>query len=249
MENVILYSIGSVFLVSVISLIGIFTFHVKVEKLERALIYMISFSAGALFGDVFFHLLPHLTQEKGFTPQTSFLIIAGVMLSFILEKVIRWRHCHLPIKKGHVHHLSIMNLVGDGVHNFIDGVIIGVSYMASIPIGIATTIAVIFHEIPQEIADFGVLLYGGFTKKKALLMNFLTAGTAFIGLIIALIIGSKVEGLTDILIPIAAGNFIYIAGSDLIPELHKEVSLHKSLMQISMFVLGVAIILAVVFFE
>jgi zinc and cadmium transporter len=247
--EIVLYSFGSVLLVSLISLIGIFTVHIKVKKLEKILIYMISFSAGALFGDVFLHLLPHIVEERGFDSFVSFGVIMGIAISLILEKVIRWRHCHLPIKKGHIHHLGIMNLVGDALHNFIDGIIIGISYIAGIPIGIATTIAVIFHQIPQEIADFGVLVYSGFSKKKALFMNFLTAGSAFIGLFLALIIGLRAEGISQILLPIAAGNFIYIAGSDLIPELHKEVSLKKSSWQIALFIIGVVIISLIRFIE
>jgi zinc and cadmium transporter len=142
-----------------------------------------------------------------------------------------------------------MNLVGEGVHNFIDGIIIATSYLVSIPVGIATTIAVIFHEIPQEISDFGVLVYGGFTKKKALLANFLIALTAVIGAIITLLIGTSVENILTFLIPFAAGNFIYIACSDLIPELHKETKLKISLTQLILFVLGILVMAALLLVE
>ena len=140
-----------------------------------------------------------------------------------------------------------MSLVGDSIHNLIDGVIIAAGYLASLPAGIATTIAVILHEIPQEMGDFGVLLHGGFTKKKALLVNFGTALTAFVGAIIALSLGNIMENITLYLIPFAAGGFIYIAGSDLIPELHQQESAKQSLIQIGTFLLGVAVMFLLLF--
>ncbi|MEK6953135.1 MAG: ZIP family metal transporter, partial [Nanoarchaeota archaeon] len=173
----------------------------------------------------------------------------GIILSFLIEKVIHWRHCHIPTSKKHPHPFAYINLLGDSVHNFIDGLIIAASYLASIPVGIATTIAVILHEIPQEIGDFGVLLHGGFTKKKALFFNFITALTAVLGALIALILSKSIEQLTIFLIPFAAGGFIYIAGSDLIPELHKEVKLSKSVLQILTFVFGILIMVLLLFLE
>lgn len=245
----VIYAILSVFIVSLISLIGILTIGIKTEKLKKFLIYMISFSAGAMLGDVFLHLIPHLIEEGHYEHSTGLWVLVGIVLSLILEKIIHWRHCHMPQEKGHIHHVGIMSLIGDAMHNFIDGIIIGISYLVSIPVGIATTIAVIFHEIPQEIADYGVLIYSGFSKTKALAMNFLTACSAFIGLGIALILGSSSESIAHLLIPIAAGNFIYIAGSDLIPELHKEKALKSALLQIIFFVLGVGVMLALVLLE
>ncbi|MDO9028402.1 MAG: ZIP family metal transporter, partial [Candidatus Roizmanbacteria bacterium] len=158
-----------------------------------------------------------------------------------VEKIICWRHCHLPIGKNHIHRFAYMNIFGDVIHNFIDGLIIGASYLIGFSVGLATTLAVFFHEIPQEIGDFGILLHAGFTKKKALLYNFLTALTAFLGVFTALILSSKIEGAHLTLSAFAAGNFIYIAGSDLIPELHKETELKKGLIQIFTFILGIAI--------
>lgn len=246
---VILYAILSVFIVSLISLIGILTVGVKTSFMKKILIYMISFSAGAMMGDVFLHLIPHLIEEGNFNHVSGLWIIVGIVISLILEKIIHWRHCHMPQEKGHIHHIGIMSLVGDAMHNFIDGIIIGVSYLLSIPVGIATTIAVIFHEIPQEIADYGVLIYSGFSKVKALGMNFLTACTAFIGLALALFLGTASESIAHLMIPIAAGNFVYIAGSDLIPELHKEKALKSAIFQIIFFVLGVGVMFGLMFLE
>ena len=249
MLSVWLYALGSVIIISLISFIGIVTLSIKADKLKNILIYMISFSAGALFGGAFLHLLPEAVEEAGFGLNISIYLISGIAALFIIEKVIHWRHCHLPITKEHVHPFSIMNLFGDGVHNFLDGLIIGAAYLASIPVGIATTIAIILHEIPQEIADFGILLHGGFTKAKALFFNFIVALTAVLGTILALLIGSRVENLTTFIIPFAAGGFIYIAGSDLIPELHKEVKIEKSLLQFASFVLGVGVMVMLLVIE
>ena len=228
---------------SSISFLGLLTLSIKVDKLKKILLYMVSFSAGALFGDVFIHLLPEIIEQVGFSLKISIYVMVGIGFFFIIEKFIHWRHCHIPHSKEHIHPFAMMNLLGDGVHNFIDGIIIGASYLASIPVGIATTIAVILHEIPSEIGDFGVLLHGGFSKGKALFFNFVTALTAIVGALVSLIIGSYVENITTFLIPFAAGGFIYIAGSDLIPELHKEVDVKKSLLQFISIVLGVSVML------
>ncbi|HZX34856.1 MAG TPA: ZIP family metal transporter [archaeon] len=244
-----LYSIASVALVSIISLIGVFTISVKEKDLERLLLYMVSFAAGALFGDAFIHLLPEAVAETGFTLEVSGLILLGIVFSFIAEKIIRWRHCHIPTTEKHPHPFAVMNLVGDGVHNFIDGLIIGGSYLASVPVGIATTIAVVLHEIPQEIGDFGVLVKGGFSRGKALFYNFLTALTAVLGAVVALLANAFVGNLTSFLVPFAAGAFIYIAGSDLIPELHKEVKAGKSALQLAAFLLGIAMMLSLTALE
>ena len=244
MASIWTYSLVSVFIVSLLSFVGILTLSFKAKKLKNILIYMISFSAGALLGNAFLHLLPEVVEEVGFQFYISLYVLTGIAFSFVVEKVIHWRHCHIPHEKGHHHPFALMNLFGDGVHNFIDGLIIGASYLVSIPVGIATTIAIILHEIPQEIADFGVLLHGGFTKAKALLVNFLTALTAVLGTVVALILGGTVQNITVFLVPFAAGGFIYIASADLIPELHKEVKVGKSLLQFLAFVLGVLVMLA-----
>ena len=247
MPNVWIYSLVSVFIVSLISFVGVLTLSIKADKLKKILLYMVSFSAGALFGDVFIHLLPEAVEEVGFGLNISIYIMFGIGLSFIIEKFIHWRHCHIHDSKEHIHPFAMMNLYGDAVHNFIDGMIIAASYLVSVPVGIATTLAVILHEIPTEIGDFGVLLHGGFSKGKALFYNFVTALTAVVGAVVSLLISSYVENITIFLIPFAAGSFIYIAGSDLIPELHKEVEVKKSLMQFVAIVLGVLVMFLLLF--
>lgn len=250
MATVWFYTLASVVSVSLVSLIGVITLSIKVEKLKKILIYLISFSAGAMIGDAFLHLLPEIVEETGsFTLQISLYVLLGIIVSFAVEKLIHWRHCHMPITKEHKHPFAWMNLFGDSVHNFIDGMIIGASYLVSIPVGIATTIAVLLHEIPQEIGDFGVLVHGGFSVKKAILLNFLTALTAIFGAVLILIIGSHFENAVYFLIPFAAGNFIYIASADLIPELHKETAVSKSITQLAFFILGIAIMGSLLFLE
>jgi zinc and cadmium transporter len=228
----------------------VLTFSLKEENLKKWLLYLVSFSAGGLFGDAFIHLIPEATKESGFGTYVSLYILLGIIISFIVEKFLQWRHCHIPTSEEHPHSFAYMNLFGDAVHNFIDGLIIGGSYLVNIPLGVATTLAVVFHEIPQEIGDFGVLVYGGFNKSRALFFNFSTALTAILGAIVALTLGSLIQGSVPFLIPFAAGNFIYIAGSDLIPELRKEEpGLLKSALQLTAFVLGVLILFSLVFLE
>ena len=250
MPEEFIYAILSVLIVSLISFIGILTISLNPKTLKKCLIYLVSFSAGALLGDAFIHLLPETVEENGFGISVSVYIISGILFSFIIEKIISWRHCHHPTSKEHPHPFAIMNLVGDFFHNFIDGLIIGASYLASIPVGIATTIAVVLHEIPQEIGDFGVLMHGGFSKTKALFLNFITALSAIVGAIISFILASKVEGSLLFLIPFAAGNFIYIASSDLIPELHKyQFTTKSSIVQLLTIILGIIAMMTLLLFE
>ena len=240
----------SVTIISAISLVGVLFLWLKNQKLSKILLYLVSFSVGGLFGDAFIHLVPETIEEIGFGTSASLLILFGILSSFMVEKFLQWRHCHIPTSSEHPHSFAYMNLFGDAVHNLIDGLIVGGSYLASIPIGISTTLAVIFHEIPQEIGDFGVLIHGGFNKTRALQFNFLTALTAMLGAVIALVLGATLEGFTPFLIPFAAGNFIYIAGSDLIPELRKdEPNLKKAVLQVVSIALGVAIMLLLVLLE
>ncbi|MBT4277144.1 ZIP family metal transporter [Candidatus Falkowbacteria bacterium] len=249
MLQVWIYSLVSVFIVSLISFVGLFTLSLRIENLKKILLYLVSFSAGSLFGGAFLHLLPEIVEEHGFGMNISLAVLSGLIFFFIIEKFIHWRHCHIPTSDDHPHPFAFMNLFGDAVHNFIDGLIIGASFMMSIPAGIATTIAVALHEIPQEIGDFGVLLHGGFSKGKALLFNFLTALTAIFGVIVALILASFVENITLFLVPFAAGGFIYIAGSDLIPELNKEMGVKKSFIQLVSFILGIGVMMLFLFME
>ena len=241
----VLQIFSSVILVSLISLIGLFLLPLKKNKMTFLLL-MVSFSAGAMFGDAFLHLLP----ESGVSVESALLVLVGILFNFVVEKIILWRHCHSlgSDTKKDCHPFVWMNLLGDGVHNFIDGIIIASSYLISIPVGYATTLAVILHEIPQEAGDFAVLIHGGLSKSKALFFNFLTALTAILGAGVALLLNS-IQHFLSYSIPFAAGCFIYVAGTDLIPELHKETTPKKSLAQFFFFVLGIAVMALLLMIE
>lgn len=250
LQTIWIYSIISVFIVSLISLVGLASFGIKHERLKKILIYFVSFSAGALFGDAFLHLLPEIAEETCFSIQAAFYVLLGIVIFFILEKIIHWHHCHTPGCEEHSHSITYMVLVGDAFHNFIDGIIIAASYILSIETGIATTLAVMFHEIPHELGNFSILLHGGFSRAKALVLNSLSALAAIFGAILTLWLGSLVQNIQIILIPIAAGTFIYIAGSDLVPELHKHSdNLTRSFIQLLAFLLGIAIMAAFLLLE
>ncbi len=247
------YTITSVIIVSLVSLLGVFSLLLR-KKTERTfLLILVGLSAGTLFGDAILHLLPEAVQGKGFTPSVSLFVLLGIIVFFILERFVHWNHCHgLPATEkhvGHGHHIGVLNLAGDALHNFIDGLIIAASYFVSIPVGIATTVAVIFHEIPQEIADFGILLYSGFSRAKALFYNFLSATTAILGAIVGLVLGARSDAFVPFILPFSAGAFIYIAGSNLIPELQKEGSLKESVWHLSAMILGILVMVGLLFLE
>lgn len=176
------------------------------------------------------------------------LIIAGILIFFIVEKFVHWHH-HGEDKEKHVHPVGKLILFTDGFHNFIDGAIIGASFLVSVPIGIATTIAVVLHEIPQEIGDFAVLLHAGYKKSKAILLNFISALASMVGLFAVFIFGNIFDGIATYVVPIAAGGFIYIAVADLIPELHKTKSIKHSILQIVIIALGVLSMVALLALE
>ena len=240
MMAVWLYTIGSVLIVSLISLIGVFSISMDQRRLAKMLLFMVSFAAGALLGDSFLHLLPE-NVESGLGIKSSIFILIGILSFFILEKIIMWRHCHIPTSEDHPHPVGIMNLVGDGFHNILDGMIIGGSYLVSIPLGISTTLAVILHEIPQEIGDFGILIHAGYSVRRALFFNFLCALTAVVGAVLTLAFGLKSESIAAFLVPFTIGSFVYIATADLIPELKKETALKKSLLQLLFILLGAGV--------
>ncbi len=244
----LLYSLASVLVVSLISLVGLAILPLDEKNLKHILLYLVSFSAGALLGDAFIHLIPE-SSKNGFTISSALFIMIGIIVSFIVEKFIHWRHCHIPTSKSHPHSFAYMNLIGDGVHNLLDGLIIGGSFIANFALGITTAIAVILHEIPQEIGDFGVLVYGGFSRFKALIYNFITAISAFIGVLVAFLFEKNTSNFSFFIIPFAAGGFIYIACSDLIPELHKEVHIKHSLIQLASLLIGIAMMFLILLIE
>ena len=249
------YIIISVVIVSLVSLIGIVTIFFNKRKIDRLLLTLVSLSAGTLFGGAFLHLVPEAVEEAGaFTPTISLLILLGIIIFFLLDKLIHWKHAHdksstlLHTPTGNNPSMANLNLVGDAFHNLLDGLIIAGSYLVSIPTGIATTIAVVIHETPQEIADFGVLVYSGLTRRRALFFNFISATLAIVGAIIGYMLGSQSEGFITVIVPFAAGAFVYIAGSNLIPELfRKNYNFRDSLQQLVAFIVGIALMYGLLF--
>jgi zinc and cadmium transporter len=248
--EIYLYTLASVIIVSIISLVGVATLFVKEKFLRKSVFLLVSLAIGALLGDAFIHLIPE-SFEKLESQQVGLAVILGMLLFFVFEKGLHWHHAHFATDEEinedtHLagekrqHPLAIMILASDGIHNFLDGIIIGASYLVSIEVGIATTIAVVLHEIPQEIGDFGVLVHSGYTRARALLMNFISALAAILGAIVALVLHEFAEVAMLWIVPLAAGGFIYIAAADLIPELHKTKRARQSLLQLIMIIVGVA---------
>lgn len=237
---VLTYTLISVSFVSLLSLVGIVTLSLREARLRKMLIFLVAFAVGALFGDVFIHLLPESFEKIGANLTSSLLVIVGFLIFFVLEKFIRWRHLG-SAQTVKLQPVVTINIVGDAVHNLIDGMLIAASFMVSVPIGITTTVAIVLHEIPQEIGDFGILVNGGMSIKKALLFNLLAALMAFLGAVITILIGAQVENYAVYLLPVTAGGFIYIAGPDLIPELQQEVKLSSSIGQFLAILMGVVV--------
>jgi zinc and cadmium transporter len=224
----------------VISLVGVVALALNKKRLQSMLIFLVSFAVGGLFGDVFIHILPDAFEEASQPLVVSFGVLGGILLFFVLEKIICWRHCHAGDCDLHHKPVIWINLLGDGLHNFIDGAIIAASYSVDFSIGITTTLAVVLHEIPQEIGDFGILVTAGLSRSRALIYNFCCSLTAFAGALLALWIGPKIALFSSLVLPLTAGGFIYLAGSDLIPELHKEMDVRRSLLQLFSVLLGIA---------
>lgn len=247
MSEIYLYTIVSVVVVSALSFTGLLALSLKEHILRKYVFILVSLAVGALFGDALLHLIPESFEELGNTPLVGILIMVGILLFFGLEKYLHWHHHEDDEEK--THHTGKMILISDGLHNFIDGAVIAASYFAGIEIGIATTLAVVLHEIPQEIGDFGILLHSGYKIKKALFFNFISALLAILGAIVALFLHEFTETIVLYFIPIAAGGFIYIAGSDLVPELHKTKNIKHSLVQFSAIILGIVAMILLLYLE
>lgn len=197
--------LSSVTAVSLIAFVGIIFIGLKEAFLKRILMALVGFASGSLIGGAFIHLLPEAVEKTG--QGIFYYATAGIIFFFVTEKFLYWRHCHE--EKCSVHMFVYLNLIGDGIHNFIDGMIIAASFMLSYDLGFATTLAVVFHEIPQEIGDFAVLIYGGLKKKKALAYNFASALTAIAGSLVTYYSAAYINGLEQFLVPFAAGGFMH----------------------------------------
>lgn len=234
--------------VSLFSLIGVALLAVNKDLTRKLLVFLVAFAVGAMIGGALFHLLPEALLEMEMMLVFTFLF-AGFMLFFIIEKFLHWRHCHEEECEVHREKCSgkkimpaaYLNLIGDGVHNFMDGVVIAASFIAGIPVGVASTIAIALHEIPQELGDFAVLVHSGIAPRNALFYNLLTGLIAVAGGVAGYFFLTSIIGLTPYLLALSAGGFLYIAAVDLVPELHKERKLVISVVQFAAIVFGVAL--------
>jgi len=232
----------SILVVSLLSLIGVVTLGMSRGRLKMLLLPLVALAAGAMLGDTFLHLIPETVERHhgSFPPSVSFALLAGMVAFFLLEKVVHWQHSHEPCDLDHVHPVGIMNLIGDALHNLLDGILIAGAYLAGgIEVGIGVTIAVMLHEIPQEIGDFAILVHAGFTPGRALFFNLLSALAALVGGGVVFVIGARIEALQDWMIPFTAGGFLYIAAADLIPEIRKEERPRDAALLTAMFIAGI----------
>lgn len=246
---VIAYIIIFTFIGSVGALLGGIALLSREKFALRISHYLASFAAGTLLGAAFFDLLPEAAHEAEHTGTDVFLfVLLGMLIFFLLERFIHWFHHH---EQHHEHEKETKStvpliIISDTMHNFVDGVVIAATFMVSIPLGMVTTLAVAAHEIPQEIGDFGLLLHKGMTKKKILWVNILSASAAFLGAIVTFLVGENIEGIIPVVLAITAGFFIYIAASDIIPEIHYEKNRKRAVIQSILLLTGVVVIWAAI---
>lgn len=239
MQSELLSVILATTIISSGSFVGVVTLAFNQKFLSKILLSLVSLSAGTMLAAAFLHLLPEAIDALGVVLPFQ-LTLASFIGFFILERFLHWRHCH---HKDHMskHTMGTMNLIADALHNFLDGVLIAASFATGAGIGIVATLAIAMHEIPQELGDFGVLLHSGYTRKRAILFNVLVSLTAILGGILGYVASHVMTQFAHLLIPIAAGGFIYISAADLIPELSRETSTKRTISMISTFILGVVI--------
>lgn len=252
-SNSITFGFFAVCLVSITSFVGALIFVFSKEKLQSFLPYIVSVSVGALLGDAFLHVLPEAFDQASSSLLVGVSVLIGFFGFLLLEHGLHWHHSHGEDESTHEHGPRIGGVitVADSIHNLLDGAIIALGFLTSTPIGIATTVAVILHEIPQEIGDMGLLLYAGWSKKKALIFNFVSGLFSIMGFAVILSMhdySNVLESALPYILAAAGGGFIYIAGADLIPELRRKyrVDFAKHIMFI---IIGVIAMASLLLFE
>jgi len=245
MASPLTWTVATTVLVSLTAWIGVLTLFLREDLLDRLLLGMVALAAGSLIGGAFLHLLPRAVADAGTedTLPVFLVVVAGFCAFYVLEQFIHWHHHHAAVHDREP--VSYLVLISDAIHNFIDGLVIAGSFLVGTPVGIVTTLAIAMHEIPQEIGDFGVLVYGGFEKRRALVLNYLTQASVILGGLVGISLGQVFSGLPTILLPFAAGNFIYVASSDLIPEIKRDEDVRRSLAYFGVFLLGIVLMLGI----
>lgn len=255
--NAVALSLASVIAVSLVSLVGLLALSLDPWRLQRLATSLVSFAVGALLGDAFIHLIPATFADIEGSPtplERSLSVLLGILLFFVVEKLVRHRHGVLGAaaqahggdcvrSRSHgIEAVAVVNVLGDAVHNFIDGVLIGASYLAGPALGVSTTVAVLLHEIPQELAELGVLVHSGASVKRAVRLNLATASMAILGTGVALLMGAAFgQTVLHLLLPITAGGFVYLAAADLIPELQRDRSLRGLVTQTGLMAMGILV--------
>lgn len=244
------WAAAGVGLVSLVSAVGYLALIMGLgeRKVRGSMFVLVSFAVGALFGDVFLHLLPETLGSVQSERSAPWLLMGGLLGFFALEKFIRWRHCHLPQGARHHHPVVGLTIIGDSVHNALDGLMIGAAFQVDFKAGVATTLAVVCHEVPQELGDFGIMIHGGLSPRRALGFNLLSALASFLGLGLSYTAGAVDPDLARAITAFSAGGFLYIAGSDLVPELHHEVRVRRSAIQFAAILAGIGSMALVGFF-
>jgi zinc and cadmium transporter len=225
--------------VSVFSGIGALFLALSEDRMDELTPYLISLSAGTIFGGVFIHLVFKLANGLGYTRMTGLFVLVGMAGSLVLERLVHW-HCHN--QDHHVEAFSYVLVVGDAVHNVLDGILIASSFLAGIPAGIASTVAVVAHKVPKEAGDFGVLVDSGFSRQKALGFNIGISLFMFIGAGLVFALSAASASVNSLLLPLVIGNFVYIAGSDLLPRFKEDEDI---LLHLAMFSTGVAVMYSI----
>lgn len=259
-ESPLFATLIATLLVSLASLVGIVALSWNRAFLNKTLLVLVGLAAGALLGDTFIHLIPESVEQIGNELYFGIAVIAGFVFFFVLEKWFRWHHAHHGPEEDHEGHgalndsskpsthLAPMVIIADGVHNLVDGALIAASFLVSPALGAATTIAVLLHEIPQEIADFGLLVHAGLSRAKALLLNFASALMAFLGVGLMFIAHEFIDSFAPLATAFTAGAFIYIAAADLIPEIQRNTNIKKSMLQVGAFIIGIGIMVLLALF-
>ncbi len=240
--STLLWIILSTLAMSLLSLIGVLILLFNESKIKKMIFPLVSFSAGALLAGALLHLIPEAIEQVSDTHLVFLLVIVGFSLFFLLEQFINWHHCHRAPSE-HKQPVTYLILIADGLHNFLGGLAIGSAFIVDVRLGIITWLVAAAHEIPQELGDFGILIHGGWKKSKALLFNLFSALTMVVGGLLAYFMADKINIVY--LLPFAAGNFIYIAASDLIPEVKHGKNIIKNILHFIFFVLGILLIWAV----
>ena len=224
---------------SALALVGSVTLLLEEDTLQRLLLPLVAFAAGSLLGGAFFHMVPGALEETGSSATVFAWMLAGFAVFLVLEQFLHWHHCHRDVAECR-EPLTYLVLIGDGLHNFMGGLAVASAFLVDLRLGLSTWLAAAAHEIPQELGDFGVLVHGGWPKGRALAFNVASALTFLVGSVIAYLASFEID--VTFLLPFAAGNFVYIAASDLVPEVNRDHGVAKNLVHTAAFVAGLGLL-------